>query len=49
MYGRFSRPTYPGDTLTISIWVEGSTARFRADNQLGETVIDAGSCEFLLR
>lgn len=47
MYGRFSRPTYPADTLTISIWVEGSTARFRADNQLGETVIDAGTCEFL--
>jgi len=46
MYGRFSRPTYPGDTLTISIWVDGSTARFRADNQLGKTVMDAGACEF---
>jgi acyl dehydratase len=46
MYGRFSKPTYPGDTLTVSMWVEGSTARFRTDNQQGETVIDAGLCEF---
>jgi acyl dehydratase len=46
MRGRFSRPTYPGDTLTVSMWVEGSTARFRTENQRGETVIDAGSLEF---
>jgi acyl dehydratase len=48
MYGRFSRPTFPGDTLTVSIWVDGQTARFRTQNQSGETVIDAGSCELLL-
>jgi acyl dehydratase len=47
MYGRFSRPTYPGDTLTISMWVEGSRARFRTQNQRGETVIDAGTCSFI--
>jgi len=46
MYGRFSRPTYPGDTLTISMWVDGSRARFHTDNQRGERVIDAGTCEF---
>ena len=46
MRGRFSRPTYPGDTLTVSMWVEGSTARFRTENQRGETVIDAGALEF---
>lgn len=46
MYARFSRPTYPGDTLAVSIWVEGSTARFRTENDRGETVIDAGRCEF---
>jgi acyl dehydratase len=45
MYGRFSRPTYPGDTLTVSMWVEESTARFRTENQQGEVVIDAGMCE----
>jgi acyl dehydratase len=42
MAGRFSRPTYPGDTLTISIWSDGDGVRFRTDNQRGETVIDAG-------
>jgi acyl dehydratase len=42
MAGRFSRPTYPGDTLTISIWNDADGVRFRTDNQRGETVIDAG-------
>jgi len=46
MYGRFSRPTLPGDTLTISMWSEGDAVRFRTDNQRGETVIDAGTFEF---
>jgi acyl dehydratase len=46
IYGRFSRPTFPGDTLTISMWIDGELARFRTQNQLGETVIDAGVCEF---
>ncbi len=42
MAARFSRPTYPGDTLTISMWNEADAVRFRTDNQRGETVIDAG-------
>ena len=42
MAARFSRPTYPGDTLTISIWADGDAVSFRTDNQRGETVIDAG-------
>jgi acyl dehydratase len=42
MAGRFSRPTLPGDTLTISMWADGASVRFRTDNQRGETVIDAG-------
>ena len=46
MAGRFSRPTYPGDVLTVSLWVEGQTARFRTENQRGETVIDQGSFRF---
>jgi acyl dehydratase len=43
MAGRFSRPTYPGDTLTISMWADGDGVRFRTANQRGETVLDAGS------
>jgi acyl dehydratase len=42
MSGRFSRPTFPGDTLTISMWADGAGVRFRTDNQDGATVIDAG-------
>jgi len=42
MAGRFSRPTYPGDTLTVAIWDDGDEVRFRTVNQRGETVIDAG-------
>jgi acyl dehydratase len=46
MRARFSKPTMPGDTLTVSLWdigdsVEGAY-RFRTETQRGETVIDAG-------
>jgi acyl dehydratase len=44
--GRFSKPTLPGDTLTVSMWVDDTTARFRTTNQHGETVIDAGTFVF---
>jgi len=46
MRARFSRPTLPGDTLTISVWDVGAAApgayRFRTENQRGEVVIDGG-------
>jgi acyl dehydratase len=46
MRARFSKPTLPGDTLTVSVWDIGDTAagayRFRTETQRGETVIDAG-------
>jgi acyl dehydratase len=46
MRARFSKPTMPGDTLTISLWDIGDRAkgayRFRTETQRGETVIDAG-------
>ena len=46
MRARFSRPTMPGDTLTVSVWdVADQSAgafRFRTENQKGETVIDGG-------
>jgi acyl dehydratase len=46
MHARFSRPTFPGDTLTISIWVEGAEAAFRTETQRGEAVIDGGRFVF---
>jgi acyl dehydratase len=46
MRARFSRPTMPGDTLTISVWDISDHSpgayRFRTENQRGEVVIDGG-------
>jgi acyl dehydratase len=46
MSSRFSRPTMPGDSLTISVWDVSELAqgayRFRTENQRGEVVIDSG-------
>jgi acyl dehydratase len=46
MQARFSRPTYPGDTLTVSVWDSSSelrdSFRFQTCNQRGEIVIDGG-------
>ncbi len=46
MNSRFSKPVYPGDTLTISIWVDGNGAHFRTTNQHGDIVIDQGRFAF---
>jgi len=46
MHARFSRPTFPGDTLTVSMWVQSGQAAFRTENQRGETVIDGGRFVF---
>jgi acyl dehydratase len=46
MSGRFSRPVLPGDQLTVSMWVEGSSAVFVTERAPGEAVIDQGSCVF---
>lgn len=46
MNSRFSKPVIPGDTLTISMWVDGNTALFRTTNQDGDVVIDQGVFEF---
>jgi len=42
MNARFSKPVIPGDTLTVSMWVEGNKALFRTTNQDGDVVIDQG-------
>lgn len=47
MNARFSRPVYPGDTLTVSIWEDGQRFLFRTTNQAGVVVIDQGT--FALR
>jgi len=46
MRARFSKPTMPGDTLSISVWDIGERSagayRFRTETQRGETVIEGG-------
>ncbi|HEX3540374.1 MAG TPA: MaoC/PaaZ C-terminal domain-containing protein [Acidimicrobiales bacterium] len=47
MAGRFSKPVFPGDDLTISLWaLEEGEAFFQTSTQRGEVVIDAGRCTF---
>ncbi|MEU8175790.1 MaoC/PaaZ C-terminal domain-containing protein [Microbispora hainanensis] len=46
MSGRFSKPVFPGETLTVSIWVDGLTASFRTAKQDGTVVIDRGRAAF---
>jgi acyl dehydratase len=46
MAARFSKPVYPGEDLTVSMWVTGeSSAMFRTTTE-GGVVIDAGRLEF---
>jgi acyl dehydratase len=46
MRARFSRPAYPGDALTISIWDSSKdlprSFRFQTRSQRGDVVIDSG-------
>ena len=46
MEGRFSKPVFPGDTLTVSMWVNGNEAIFQTRTQNDEVVIDGGRCVF---
>lgn len=46
MEGRFSSPVYPGDTLTVSMWVDGTEAVFQTERAPGEAVLANGKCVF---
>jgi acyl dehydratase len=43
---RFSKPVWPGDTLTVSMWVDGNEALFQTNVQNGDVVIDQGKFTF---
>ncbi len=45
MEGRFTMPVYPGDPLTVLVWRDGATARFRTLRG-DDIVIDRGLVEF---
>jgi acyl dehydratase len=46
MDGKFSRPVFPGDALTVSMWVDGKTCIFQTANQDGVVVLDQGRATF---
>ena len=46
MYGRFSKPVLPGETLTVNMWVDGNECAFQTKNQDGEVVLDCGNATF---
>ncbi|HVE94038.1 MAG TPA: MaoC/PaaZ C-terminal domain-containing protein [Acidimicrobiales bacterium] len=45
MEGRFSQPVFPGDDLTVSIWVDGDSAIFQTSTGAG-IVVDGGLARF---
>ena len=46
MDGRFSKPVYPGDTLSVSMWVDGNQCIFQTRNPEGDVVLDQGTMSF---
>lgn len=46
MEGRFSKPVFPGESLTVKMWVDGDQAVFTTESSSGQVVIDQGACSF---
>ncbi|MEZ5322472.1 MAG: MaoC/PaaZ C-terminal domain-containing protein [Microthrixaceae bacterium] len=44
MEGRFSSPVFPGESLTVKLWVDGGSADFVTEGEDGRVVIDNGWC-----
>jgi acyl dehydratase len=44
--GRFSKPAWPGDTLTVKMWVDDGSAIFTTETQRGDVVIQQGAFTF---
>lgn len=43
MSGRFTKPILPGESITVSIWIDGSDVRYTTTNEFGDVVIDRGT------
>ena len=46
MTGRFSKPVYPGEALSVSMWVDGNECVFQTRNPAGDVVLDQGIMTF---
>lgn len=44
--GRFSSPVYPGEELTVKMWVDGGEAVFQTYGEDGRVVVDSGRVAF---
>ena len=44
--GRFSSPVFPGESLTVNMWVDGGEAVFQTTGDDGRVVLDGGRCTF---
>lgn len=42
IYGRFSKPVLPGETLTVNVWSDGKTHLFQTSDSSGDVVLDRG-------
>ncbi|MFI7635288.1 MaoC/PaaZ C-terminal domain-containing protein [Nonomuraea sp. NPDC049400] len=47
MSGRFTSPVFPGESLTVSIWVDGGEVLFRTAKDDGTVVLDRGRATIL--
>jgi acyl dehydratase len=47
MEARFSRPVVPGESLRVSMWVDGDEAIFRTETQTRNVVLDGGRFLFV--
>ena len=43
---RFRRPVFPGEALTVSMWIGGDEAVFRTETDPGHVVLDGGRFRF---
>jgi acyl dehydratase len=46
MDGRFSKPVFPGEAITVKMWVDGQNALFQTVNPAGDVVLDQGRFGF---
>jgi acyl dehydratase len=46
MEGRFSKPVFPGEALTVAMWIDGNVCLFQTKNPTGEVVLDQGKMTF---
>ena len=46
MEGRFSKPVFPGEAVTVKMWVDGNSAVFQTTNPSGDVVLDQGRFGF---